>query len=160
MGITNERRETVGSWFGKISLHIDKFDTKFGNVSNVADDGISIDNFSCNMNVEAIGLGVSKLIGGIVARADTRFLLGAEKPLYLPYARALHGHRSLAATRLEKRFARSFMKISAAPLSRSPTYQETASWRCHVEQVEAVFDRGEARLRHWNRVAGLSPGRH
>ena len=30
---------------------------------------------------------------------------------------------------------------------------------CHTEQVEAVFDRGEARLRHWNRVAGLSPGR-
>jgi hypothetical protein len=30
---------------------------------------------------------------------------------------------------------------------------------CHIEQVEAVFDRGEARLRHWNRVAGLSPGR-
>src|SRR6202040_2501750 len=29
---------------------------------------------------------------------------------------------------------------------------------CHIEQVEAVFDRGEARLRHWNRVAGLSPG--
>jgi len=32
-------------------------------------------------------------------------------------------------------------------------------WRCHIEQVEAVIDRGEARLRHWNRVAGLSPGR-
>ena len=30
---------------------------------------------------------------------------------------------------------------------------------CHTEQVEAVFDRGEARLRHWNRLAGLSPGR-
>jgi hypothetical protein len=30
---------------------------------------------------------------------------------------------------------------------------------CHIEQVEAVFDRGEAKLRHWNRVAGLSPGR-
>ena len=22
---------------------------------------------------------------------------------------------------------------------------------CHTEQVKAVFDRGEARLRHWNR---------
>jgi hypothetical protein len=30
---------------------------------------------------------------------------------------------------------------------------------CYIEQVEAVFDRGEARLRHWNRLAGLSPGR-
>ena len=30
---------------------------------------------------------------------------------------------------------------------------------CHIEQVEAVIDRGEARLRDWNRVAGLSPGR-
>jgi transposase-like protein len=34
----------------------------------------------------------------------------------------------------------------------------TLSWHCHTEQVEAVFDRGEARLRHWNRLAGLSPG--
>ena len=25
--------------------------------------------------------------------------------------------------------------------------------------VEAVFDRGEARLKHWNRLAGHSPGR-
>jgi hypothetical protein len=30
---------------------------------------------------------------------------------------------------------------------------------CHTEQVEAVFDRGEARLRLWNRSAWLSPGR-
>src|ERR1700722_6294572 len=30
---------------------------------------------------------------------------------------------------------------------------------CHTEQVKAVFDRGEARLRHWNRLAGHSPGR-
>jgi len=29
---------------------------------------------------------------------------------------------------------------------------------CHIEQLEAIFNRGEARLRHWNRVAGLSPG--
>jgi hypothetical protein len=33
------------------------------------------------------------------------------------------------------------------------------AWHCHTEQVEAVFDRGEARLRHWNRLAGHSPGR-
>jgi hypothetical protein len=31
-------------------------------------------------------------------------------------------------------------------------------WHCHIGQVEAVFDRGEVRLRHWNRVAELSPG--
>ena len=30
---------------------------------------------------------------------------------------------------------------------------------CHTEQVEAVFDRGEARLKHCNRLAGHSPGR-
>jgi Zn-dependent protease len=30
---------------------------------------------------------------------------------------------------------------------------------CHIEQVEAVIDHGEAKLRHWNHVAGLSPGR-
>ena len=30
---------------------------------------------------------------------------------------------------------------------------------CHIEQVEAVFDLGEARLRHWKSLAGLSPGR-
>ena len=30
---------------------------------------------------------------------------------------------------------------------------------CHIEQVEAVIGRDEARLRHWNRVAWLSPGR-
>jgi hypothetical protein len=30
---------------------------------------------------------------------------------------------------------------------------------CHIEKVETVFNRGEARLRHWNRVAWLSPGR-
>ena len=30
---------------------------------------------------------------------------------------------------------------------------------CHIEQVKAVLDRGEARLRHWNHIAGLSPGR-
>jgi predicted transposase YbfD/YdcC len=30
---------------------------------------------------------------------------------------------------------------------------------CHILQVETDIDRGEARLRHWNRVAGLSPGR-
>jgi hypothetical protein len=30
---------------------------------------------------------------------------------------------------------------------------------CHTDQVEAVFDRGEARLRHWNRLVWLSPGR-
>ena len=30
-----------------------------------------------------------------------------------------------------------------------PGYEKT-------EQVEAVFDRGEARLRHWNRVAGCA----
>ena len=35
----------------------------------------------------------------------------------------------------------------------------TGARACHIEQVEAGFDRGEARLRHWNRVAGLSPGR-
>jgi hypothetical protein len=29
------------------------------------------------------------------------------------------------------------------------------SGECRIEQVEAVFDRGEARLRHWNRLAGL-----
>jgi hypothetical protein len=34
-----------------------------------------------------------------------------------------------------------------------------AGWHCHTKQVEAVFDRGEARLRHWNRLAGHSPGR-
>jgi hypothetical protein len=28
---------------------------------------------------------------------------------------------------------------------------------CHTEQV-AVFDRGEARLRHWNRLVGHSTG--
>ena len=32
------------------------------------------------------------------------------------------------------------------------------SRHCHTEQVEAVFDRGEARLRHWNRLAWHSPG--
>jgi hypothetical protein len=30
---------------------------------------------------------------------------------------------------------------------------------CHIEQVEAVIDHGEARLRHWNRLAGLSPAK-
>jgi hypothetical protein len=30
---------------------------------------------------------------------------------------------------------------------------------CHIEQVEAVIGRDEARLRHWNRVAWLAPGR-
>jgi hypothetical protein len=37
--------------------------------------------------------------------------------------------------------------------------RELARRHCHIELVEAVIDRGEARLRHWNRVAGLSPGR-
>jgi transposase-like protein len=36
---------------------------------------------------------------------------------------------------------------------------ERGIWYCHIEQVDAVFDHGEARLRHWNRVAWLSPGR-
>jgi hypothetical protein len=31
--------------------------------------------------------------------------------------------------------------------------------RAPLRSIEAVFDRGEARLRHWNRLAGLSPGR-
>jgi predicted restriction endonuclease len=35
---------------------------------------------------------------------------------------------------------------------------EALKRHCHIEQVESVFDRGEARLRHWNRVAELSPG--
>jgi hypothetical protein len=29
----------------------------------------------------------------------------------------------------------------------------------HIEQVKAVLDRGEARLRHWNHIAGLSARR-
>jgi hypothetical protein len=28
-----------------------------------------------------------------------------------------------------------------------------------LNRHRAVFDRGEARLKHWNRLAGLSPGR-
>ena len=36
---------------------------------------------------------------------------------------------------------------------------DTVGRHCHIEQVEALIDRGEARLRHWNRVAWLSPGR-
>ena len=41
---------------------------------------------------------------------------------------------------------------------RSPKAHMTIR-HCHIEQVEAVFDHGEARLRHWNRLAELSPGR-
>ena len=37
--------------------------------------------------------------------------------------------------------------------------QKKSAGLCHIEQVEAVFDRGEETLRHWNRVARLSPGR-
>ncbi len=40
-----------------------------------------------------------------------------------------------------------------------PVADNKPDGHCHIEQVEAVFDRGEARLRHWNRVGGLSPGR-
>jgi hypothetical protein len=36
---------------------------------------------------------------------------------------------------------------------------DSANRHCHIEQVEAVFNRGEARLRHCNPVAWLSPGR-
>ena len=46
--------------------------------------------------------------------------------------------------------------VSAADLA---VMRRMDEWHCHIEQVGAVFDRGEARLRHWNRVAGLSPGR-
>ena len=34
-----------------------------------------------------------------------------------------------------------------------------ATIELRIRISRAVFDRGEARLRHWNRVAGLSPGR-
>ena len=42
---------------------------------------------------------------------------------------------------------------------RKAARRKCSKGHCHTEQVEAVFDRGEARLRHWNRLAGLSPGR-
>jgi Protein of unknown function (DUF2924) len=53
--------------------------------------------------------------------------------------------------------ARKLERASADPLGRGAV--KPAPRHCHIEQVEAVFGRSEARLRHWNRVAGLSPGR-
>ena len=44
-------------------------------------------------------------------------------------------------------------------LEKVDRYLQLVRGHCHIEQVEAVFDRGEARLRHWNRLAGHSPGR-
>ena len=46
--------------------------------------------------------------------------------------------------------------VAAAALF--PPFRHPLRRHCHIEQVVAVIDRGEARLRHWNRVAGLSPG--
>ena len=44
-------------------------------------------------------------------------------------------------------------------LKEAEPFTEEFHGHCHTEQVEAVFDRGEARLRHWNRLARHSPRR-
>src|SRR6202040_1763534 len=58
----------------------------------------------------------------------------------------------MTSTRLASTFGRgAFSRTAPANSARCKR------WHCHTEQVEAVFDRGEARLRHCNRLAGHSP---
>jgi hypothetical protein len=75
--ITNEGRDVAAFGLGKISLDVEKFGTKFGDVGDgLVAEGVCIDNFSRKMEMGRVGLGFGKdlrriatpaiLIGGLI----------------------------------------------------------------------------------------------
>ena len=89
--ITNEGRDVAAFGLGKISLDVDKFGTKFGDVGDgLVAEGVCIVNFSRNMEMARVGLGFGKDLRRIGTRTDSRCLLWTEKSLDPPSAGTLH----------------------------------------------------------------------